>query len=555
MSLVLVGSALGGIGLFLLGMRLLTEGLKVTAGAMLRKILARWTRTHFRGLCSGILITGVVQSSSAVTVATIGFVNAGVLTLGQAMWVIFGSNVGTTMTGWIVAIVGFDIKIEAFAMPLLGIGMFLTLTGTSTRRGALGEAIAGFGVFFLGIATLKSAFAGLGESIDLEGMVGGGVLNDALFVLAGFILTTLVQSSSAVIAIALTAAGGGILSIELGAALVIGANVGTTSTALLAVLGATPNAKRLAVSHVAFNVLTGATALALLPVMMFAVQLLEQTLSLEAGPTTTLALFHTVFNILGVLIIWPLTEHFERWLASRFVTAEENEGRPQFLDRNSLEIPALAANCVLLEMRRVADVSLDIARTALTDPSVSLERLRRRSEIIQRLNDEIVAYIQSLSMAKKSAAVAEAMAHPIRALWHFTEIAELALATASHRREIEALPEAHRKKIAAYAALIVAELDAARRSFTDPTLAGPDEAATESVYQQVKTVVLVAAANGEINAGEAETALETLSNMKTTLRYLNRASKRLGAVTALVHVDAPQPEERFNSEAPPVATP
>ncbi len=180
MSFLLFGGALGGIGLFLLGMRLMTEGLKVTAGAMLREILARWTSTRFRGLCSGILITGIVQSSSAVTVAAIGFVNAGVLTLGQAMWVIFGSNVGTTMTGWIVAIVGFDIKIEAFAMPLLGIGMFLTLTGSSTRRCALGEAIAGFGVFFLGIATLKAAFSGLGQSIDLEGMVGGGVLNDAV---------------------------------------------------------------------------------------------------------------------------------------------------------------------------------------------------------------------------------------------------------------------------------------------------------------------------------------------------------------------------------------
>ena len=171
---VLIGGALGGIGLFLLGMRLMTDGLKVTAGAMLREFLTRWTRTRFRGLMSGILITGIVQSSSAVTVAAIGFVNAGVLTLGQAMWVIFGSNVGTTMTGWIVALVGFDVRIEAFALPLLGAGMFLSLTGAATRRGALGEAIAGFGVFFLGIATLKATFAGLDGSIDLAGFVGDG---------------------------------------------------------------------------------------------------------------------------------------------------------------------------------------------------------------------------------------------------------------------------------------------------------------------------------------------------------------------------------------------
>jgi phosphate:Na+ symporter len=162
-NLLLIGTTIGGIGLFLLGMRLMTEGLKVAAGEMLREFLARWTRTHLRGLASGILITGIVQSSSAVTVAAIGFVNAGVLSLSQTMWVVFGRNIGTTMTGWIVAIVGFDIKIELFALPLLGIGMFTTLTDTSGRRGAVGEALAGFGLFFLGIATLKSAFAGLAK--------------------------------------------------------------------------------------------------------------------------------------------------------------------------------------------------------------------------------------------------------------------------------------------------------------------------------------------------------------------------------------------------------
>ena len=143
MNLLLIGGVLGGIGLFLLGMRLMTDGLKVSAGAMLREILSRWTRTRFRGLCSGILITGIVQSSSAVTVATIGFVNAGVMTLGQAMWVIFGSNIGTTMTGWIVAIVGFVLSFLLFLAPLgvvLGIvGIFRT--GRGSRRGR-GLAIA-----------------------------------------------------------------------------------------------------------------------------------------------------------------------------------------------------------------------------------------------------------------------------------------------------------------------------------------------------------------------------------------------------------------------------
>ena len=538
MSLLLLGGALGGIGLFLLGMRLMTDGLKVTAGAMLREFLTRWTRTRFRGLMSGILITGIVQSSSAVTVAAIGFVNAGVLTLGQAMWVIFGSNVGTTMTGWIVAIVGFDFRIETFALPLLGVGMFLTLTGTATRRAALGEAIAGFGVFFLGIATLKATFAGLGETLDMASFGSDGIANVALFVLIGFVLTTLVQSSSAVMAIALTAAGGGVLTIEAGAALVIGANIGTTSTAILAVIGATPNAKRVAVSHVAFNVLTGGVALLLLPVMLLVVRFVEDSLAIAAGPATTLALFHTAFNVLGVLLVWPLSRGLERWLASRFVTEEENESRPRYLDRNILEVPALAVNSVLLEMRRVATFSLDIARTAFSDPSANAERLERRSAVIHRLNDAIVAYIQQLSALKTSARVAEAMAHPIRALWHFTEIADLGLSAVRLQPRLAALPNDCRTAITNYAALVAAEIDRAQLAFNGPGEEFPTtEAATRQVYQRVKTGILVAASNGTINASQAEDALELLSDMKTALRHLDRAGKRIAAIAGVTQPD------------------
>ncbi|MEK9755050.1 MAG: Na/Pi symporter, partial [Rhodospirillaceae bacterium] len=174
MNWVLIGGALGGIGLFLLGIRLMTEGLKIAAGPMLRDILARWASTRLRALFSGVLLTGIVQASSVVTIASIGFVNAGVLNLSRAMWVIFGSNIGTTVTAWIVALVGLDIKIEAFALPVLGIGMSLSLSGSSSRRAAIGEALAGFGVFFLGLATLKATFAGVGTDIDLAAFRASG---------------------------------------------------------------------------------------------------------------------------------------------------------------------------------------------------------------------------------------------------------------------------------------------------------------------------------------------------------------------------------------------
>lgn len=546
MQLVLLGGALGGLGLFLLGMRLMTEGLKVAAGPMLRDVLSRWTRTRLRGLISGILLTGIVQSSSAVTVASIGFVNAGVLNLGRAMWVIFGSNIGTTMTGWIVAAVGFDIKIEAFALPMLGAGMFLSLTGTSSRRGAIGETLAGFGVFFLGIATLKSTFAGLGNAIDLTAFTNGGIGGDVLFALLGFAMTALVQSSSAVIAIALTAAVGGVLTIEAGAALIVGANVGTTTTALLAVIGATSNARRVAVSHVVFNLLTGVVAIALLPLMLLAVESTEKVLTAAPSPSTTLALFHTVFNVLGVLLIWPLASRLEKWLLTRFVTREEDLSRPRHLDSTSLGVPALALNAVLLELRRVAETSLDIARAAFTSSVTPVEQLWRRRETIERLNAAIVEYIQKLSASKSSFSVAEALTHPIRALLHFSEIADHGIALAERRAGLRGLPDAQLDQIANLGTIVAGQLDGVLAMFNDPAREPPNDESTSAMYQRIKADILNAASLGKLSAAQAETALESIAELRDVGRLINRVSKRIAAVAKVV-----QGEDEDNGKAQP----
>ena len=530
MSIVLIGGALGGIGLFLLGMRLMTEGLKVAAGPMLRNILARWTRTRLRGLMSGLLLTGVVQSSSAVTVASIGFVNAGVLTLGQAMWVIFGSNIGTTMTGWIVAAVGFDIKIEAFALPMLGVGMFLSMTGTETRRGALGEALAGFGVFFIGIATLKATFAGLGSAVDLSSYATGGIGNDALFALIGFVMTALLQSSSAVIAIALTAAVGGVLNVESGAALIVGANVGTTTTALLAVIGATSNARRVAASHVAFNLLTGVVAIALLPLMLLVVEATEKVFALAALPATTLALFHTVFNVLGVLLIWPLAARLEHWLQHRFVTREEDLSRPRHLDGTSLGVPALALNAIMLEMRRVADISLGVARAAFTSADAPVQQLWRRREVIEHLNAAIVDYIQKLGATKSSLAVAEALTHPVRALLHFSEIADRGIALAERRADIRGLPDSYLDQIANMGTIVAGQLDGVLAMFNDPARDPPNDEPTNAMYQRIKADILNAASLGSLSSQQADTALESISDLRDVGRMINKVSKRIAAV-------------------------
>ncbi|MEJ2088478.1 MAG: Na/Pi symporter, partial [Gammaproteobacteria bacterium] len=270
--IVVVGTFIGGLGLFLLAVTMITDGLRLAAGDTLREALARSTRTRFRGLVSGIALTGLIQSSSAVTVATIGFVNAGLLTLTQSFGVIYGANVGTTVTGWIVALVGFSFKLELFALPMIGIGMLSRILRPGSRVGAVGEAIAGFGLFFIGVDVQRDAFESFSPSVDVASFAPQGGVGIVLYVLLGFVMTLVTQSSSAAIAITLTAATGGLLEINAAAAMVIGANVGTTSTAAFAVVGATSNARRVAAAHVAFNLLTGAVALVLLPVMLWVVR-------------------------------------------------------------------------------------------------------------------------------------------------------------------------------------------------------------------------------------------------------------------------------------------
>ena len=260
-------SLLGGIGLFLLGMQMMTAGLTQAAGPALRAGLEFATRSRLRAFAVGTGITALTQSSSAVTVASIGFANAGLVSFANLVWVIYGTSLGNTMTGWIVALMGAKFSIGALALPFLGLGMIARLLLRGRERAAgLGEALAGFGAFFLGIGTLQAAFSGLTPQILAltEPLAGAGWERPA-FVALGLAITLLTQSSSATITLVLGAAAGGALGFQQAAALIIGASIGTTSTAVFAAIGATGAAKRIATSHVAFNMIAGGLAVLILP--------------------------------------------------------------------------------------------------------------------------------------------------------------------------------------------------------------------------------------------------------------------------------------------------
>ncbi len=331
----MISSTLGGIGIFLIGMILLTEGLKDAAGSALRDVLQRFTRGPGSAMASGAAVTALVQSSSATTLTTIGFVSAGLLTFPQAVGVIFGANVGTTSTGWIVALLGLKIQIAAIAFPLVGVGALLRLLGHG-RKADIGMALAGFGLIFVGIDVLQVGMTGLSERFDPASFPGSTLGGRVALVVIGLAMTVVMQSSSAAVATTLTALHSGAIGFEQAGLLVVGQNVGTTVTAALATIGASVPARRTAMAHILFNLITAAIALLVFPVLM------PLTLGVagEGDPATAIALFHTTFNLLGVALLFPVLPAFSR-LVERMVK-EDTPSLTRHLDRTVGAIPTVA---------------------------------------------------------------------------------------------------------------------------------------------------------------------------------------------------------------------
>lgn len=342
------GTVLGGIGLFLLGMVLMTDGLKALAGEALRRWLARFTGTRLSAVASGAAVTALVQSSSATTLATLGFVSAGLLSFPNAVGVIIGANLGTTSTGWIVALLGLKLSLVTFALPLIGIGALARLLGRD-RLAQAGTALAGFGVIFVGIDVLQDGMAGLSTRIDLSGLSAEGLGPRLALVLAGLAMTVTLQSSSAAVATTLTALAAGALNLEQAAALVIGQNLGTTVTAALASIGGQAPARRTALVHIVFNLGTGVIAFALLPAFTHFVADWTQSW-VGQDQALTLAAFHTAFNLLGAAVFLPLIPQLV-WLAERVIP-----------ERRSPLVRHLSPS-----LRTVPAVALDAARRSLED--------------------------------------------------------------------------------------------------------------------------------------------------------------------------------------------
>lgn len=519
----------GGLGLLLVGMSLMTDGLKLAAGNTLRDILALWTNSRSRGLLSGILITGIVQSSSAVTVATIGFANAGMLSLERAIWVIFGSNVGTTMTAWIVALIGFRFNIEALALPMIGIGAIFKLTGAQTRRASIGMALVGLGLLFLGIDTLKSAFDIAGTDYTLPGFDEISIVQVLVMVGSGFLLTSLMQSSSAAMVIALSAAESGLIPFNAAAALVIGANLGTTTTAILTVFGATPTAKRVALAHVFFNVITALIAILILGPMLAFSSLIQARFGLDSSPAVSLALFHTSFNILGVLLMYPVSNTMVKQLYRLFQTHEETESRPHYLDKNVLALPYIAVDALSLELSRIARMSIYLLQQCLHATSTTFSA---RAEVIRNLAREIGKFSASLSKTELTPFLSEALVSLMYTTQEFMLTVEIA-------EDIAALGEVRNRyedrdfstQLQQFIHTADHHLDALTPDNTQEAINNPEHyREVEKSYDDLKQVILMNTSFGHLDIRDMDDIIQYANQVKRGCRHLWKGARRLSAV-------------------------
>ncbi|GAA0790728.1 Na/Pi cotransporter family protein [Marinobacterium sediminicola] len=535
MTLEMLGQLFGGIGLFLLGMQLLTNGLKQAAGRSLKAALEHATGSRLKGVVSGALITALVQSSSAVTVATLGFVNAGLLSLAQSVSIIYGSNIGTTMVGWLVALIGFKFKISAFALPLIGAGMVLRVSGGNSRRAHIGTAIAGFGIFFIGLDFLRASFDGLSNSVPLAEL-GAGPLALALFVVAGIVLTFLMQASAAVIAIALSLVHTESISLAAAAALVIGANVGTTTTALLASIGATPNAKRISAAHVLFNLLTGLVGLVLLVTLG---GLLNQLDPSAFDLVALLALFHTLFNIAGVLLMWPLTDRMVAFLKKRFRTLEESEAKPRYLDSNILTTPSLAVEAINMELARVSRICSRMAREAISAERGAAERLQQQYESLNQLVSSIGEFNQELARQNLSVEISETLPISLRVARYFNEMARLAARLPEYYPVFEQLQESGiRSNVHDYQQAVVHLIDACEVR-DDMAIQGYEthqmKREMEREYQHLKSGLLDQTISRQLTPADSVQLLDALSHIHRLAEQAEKASRYWSSTTPVQH--------------------
>ena len=357
---------IAGIAVFLIGMVFMEDGFKLFSGGMLESVLKSSTSSVPRAIGTGFLATAIVQSSSLISIIVISFLSAELITLSGAIGIIFGSNIGTTTTAWIVSTFGVKIKIAQFAMPMLIFGVIFRFNKHKTYQG-LGNILVGLGFVFLGISFMKEGFDALKGGLDLAEFAMEGYLGVLVYVLIGTIATIIIQSSSATMALIITALATNQILYFNALELAIGANIGTTVTAIIGSLASNQNGKRLAVAHFIFNMVTGFIAIVFLYQLADLVGFLSSKIGIaDDDYAMQLALFHTIFNLIGVLVVAPFTSKLVTFLESLFVQGRRDISRARYLDKAVAEVPEVALVALRKEILHLYDNATEVLSHALS---------------------------------------------------------------------------------------------------------------------------------------------------------------------------------------------
>ena len=409
---------LGSLAMFLYGMKIMSEGLQKFAGDRLRSILTAMTTNRVTGVLTGVLITALIQSSSATTVMVVSFVNAGLLSLSQSIGVIMGANIGTTVTAWIISALGFKVDMAAMSLPLLAVGVPLLFSGKSNRK-SIGEFIFGFSFLFMGLSLLKANAPDLGKNPEMLSFVQNytdmGFASVILFVLIGTVLTMIVQASAATLAITLIMCANGWISFELGAALVLGENIGTTITANLAALTGNTQSRRAAMAHLVFNIFGVIWVLCLFkPVTMgvsWFVEDIMQTVDPAVAVSFKLSAFHTAFNICNVLLLIWFVKFIETTVCKIMPQKEtEEEYRLRFITGGLLSTAELSIvqarkeiNLFAERMSRMFGMLKDLLHeTNENEFNKLFSRIEKYENISDNMELEIANYLNKVTEGRLS---------------------------------------------------------------------------------------------------------------------------------------------------------
>ncbi|MCU7914405.1 MAG: Na/Pi symporter [Candidatus Thiodiazotropha sp. (ex Gloverina cf. vestifex)] len=369
-----------GVAIFLFGMLSLEEGFKAFTGGILERILQRTTNRLWKSVSFGILTTTVMQSSSLVSVITISFLSAGLIGLASGIGIIFGANLGTTTGAWLVAGFGLKVKISAYAMPMLVFGIVLVFQKSKSLKGA-GYILAGLGFLFLGIHYMKEGFEAFKDAIDLAAYAMPGLKGLLVYTLLGAAATVVMQSSHATLVLIITALAAQQISYENALALAIGANVGTTITAILGAMSSNVQGRRLAGAHLIFNVTTGIVAIVFIQQFLLAVNGLSDSLGIAQDDyTMKLAMFHTLFNMAGVIIMLPFTGKLVTLLERVLSKRERLVDEPLYLNEAAMELPESAMQALRNEMGHLFENAYELIVSAL---SLKPEKLRSSQDLKQ----------------------------------------------------------------------------------------------------------------------------------------------------------------------------